>query len=314
LDVSELGVVEIDPELRERTAGELGIEAFAEMGAGLKWSPDFVVIATPTHMHVAQAAEVASVARALFIEKPLACTRAGISDLSALVRDRGVISMVGCNMRFHPGPQKVKELLDSGQLGRILSARIHVGSYLPAWRPGTDYRLNYAAREETGGGCILDCIHEIDLACWYLGDVVEVFCAAGHLSSLEIATEDVAVIVGRHESGALSEVHLDYVQRTYERGCQIAGEDGSVFWDFRDGQVRWFDAGSDGWTKFEQPAGWKVNQMYVDEMQYFLECVRERRETMLPVAAAARLMDLVFAAKRSAAEKRMITLGEESPA
>jgi predicted dehydrogenase len=54
--------------------------------------------------------------------------------------------------------------------------------------------------------------------------------------------------------------------------------------------------------------------MYVDEMQYFLECVRERRETMLPVAAAARLMDLVFAAKRSAAQKRMITLGEESPA
>lgn len=311
LGVSDLGVVESDTQRREHASSELGTATFAGLSEGLRWCPEFVVIATPTHLHGGQALEVANHGCALFVEKPLAHTPAGIPELSSTVQQRGLVSMVGCNMRFHPGPRKVKELLDNGRLGRVLCARIYAGSYLPAWRPGTDYRANYAARAETGGGCILDCIHEIDLARWYLGDVQEVFCAAGHLSSLEIATEDVAVLVSRHSSGALSEVHLDYVQRTYERGCQIAGENGSIFWDFRQKQVRWFDAASDNWTAFEQPAGWQLNQMYLDEMRHFLDCVRERRETMLPVAEAARVMELVFAAKQSAHEKRVIALNRE---
>jgi predicted dehydrogenase len=268
-----------------------------------------VVIATPTFLHLQQAIEVASCGFDLFIEKPLSHTSTGISELLRLVEQRSVVSMVGCNMRFHPGPSKVRELLQLGKLGRIVSARIHAGSYLPGWRPNTDYRTNYAAQEETGGGCILDCIHEIDLARWYLGDVREVLCAAGHLSSLEIATEDVAALVCRHTSGALSEIHLDYVQRTYERGCQIAGENGSVFWDFREKQVRWYDAALDAWTVYAQPATWQLNQMYLDEMGHFLDCVRKRNTTALPVSEAAAVMEIAFAAKTSAGEGRVVAIG-----
>ena len=311
LGAGEVGAVESDRTRRESTAAEFGVATFAELSAGLDWHPDFVLVATPTFLHIPQATEAALSGAAVFIEKPLSHIPAGIAELSAIVRKRSLVSMVGCNMRFHPGPRTVKEILDGGRLGRIVCARIHAGSYLPAWRPGTDYRENYAAREETGGGCILDCIHEIDLARWYVGDVVEVFCASGHLSSLEIATEDVAVLVSRHSSGALSEVHLDYVQRTYERGCQIAGEAGSVFWDFRDQKVRWYDATTDHWTIFEQPAGWQLNQMYVDEMKHFLNCVSTRRETVLPVPEAARTMDIVFAAKESARDKRAVALNRE---
>ncbi|HWZ83140.1 MAG TPA: Gfo/Idh/MocA family oxidoreductase [Terriglobales bacterium] len=308
LGVSDLGFVESDRERRESAASELGVASFALLTEGLRWTPDFVLIATPTHLHIEQAIEVATHGCAFFVEKPLSHTPEGIAELLNAIQRHGLISMVGCNMRFHPAPRKIKELLDQRRLGKLLCARIHSGFYLPAWRPGTDYRMNYAAREETGGGCILDCIHEIDLARWYLGDVVDVFCAAGHLSSLEIATEDVAVLVSRHASGVLSEVHLDYVQRSYERGCQIAGEDGSLSWDFREKQVRWYDAVSDHWETFEQPADWQLNQMYIDEMRHFLDCVQERKETMLPVADAARVMEFVFAAKQSASERRVITL------
>jgi predicted dehydrogenase len=121
----------------------------------------------------------------------------------------------------------------------------------------------------------------------------------------------VAVLVSRHSSGAISEVHLDYVQRTYERGCQIAGEDGSLFWDFLEQQVRWYDAACDQWTTFEQPAEWQLNQMYLDEMGHFLDCVRERKQTLLPVTEATRVMELVFAAKKSAREKRVVALNRE---
>ena len=186
-------------------------------------------------------------------------------------------------MRFHPGPARVKQLIDDGQLGKILFARIHTGSYLPEWRPGSDYRSNYAAKTATGGGCLLDCIHEIDLARWYLGEIASVFCCVGHLSSLEIETEDVASLICRHANGAISEIHLDYVQRTYERGCQIVGEQGSAFWDFNGKEVRWFNALSKEWKTYLQPETWEINQMYLDEMRHFLDCVSSHRETMLPI-------------------------------
>lgn len=308
LGVGDLALVESDYERRQSVAAEFGVASFGGLTEGLQWAPDFAVIATPTNLHIAQALEVVCGSCAVFIEKPLSHSPDGISELLGTVQDRGLVTMVGCNMRFHPGPRKVKELLDQGRLGKVLFARVHTGSYLPSWRPGTDYRTNYAAREETGGGCILDCIHEIDLTRWYLGDAVEVFCSAGHLSCLEIATEDVAVLVSQHASGALSEIHLDYVQRSYERGCQIVGELGSLFWDFREKRVRWYDAESDQWATFEEPADWQVNHMYIDEMRHFLDCVRERKETKLPVAEAALVMEWVFAAKNSARAKGTIAI------
>jgi len=231
----------------------------------------------------------------------------GLGKLSGVIEQEGLVSLVGCNMRFHPGPMKVKELLSRDQLGRLLFARLHTGSYLPDWRPGTDYRDNYASREETGGGCILDCIHELDLGRWYLGDVCEVVCVAGHLSSLEISTEDVAVVICRHTSGAISEIHLDYVQRTYERGCQVVGESGTVFWDFNQG-IRWYEASDKRWNQYEQRHTWESNEMYLDELRHFVDCVQHRRQTTLPVGEAIEVMKIAVGAKRSARSRSAVRM------
>jgi predicted dehydrogenase len=306
LGVGFLGVVETDASRRDAIAAEIPVTSFSRLREGLDWAPDFVVVATPTSLHAEHTLEVVGRGLPVFVEKPLSHTDAGLTEIAALVEQKKLTSLVGCNMRFHPGPAKVKQLLDEARLGKILFARVHVGSYLPEWRPNTDYRSNYAARTETGGGCLMDCIHEIDLARWYLGEVQSVFCSAGHFSSLEIETEDVAIVVCRHASGAMSEIHLDYVQRTYERGCQIVGEAGSIFWDFNSGVVRWYDAANKEWTSYAQPDPWEVNQMYMDEMKHFLVCLSEQRLTMLPVSEAAALMRVVFAAKMSAEEGKMV--------
>jgi predicted dehydrogenase len=312
LGIDCLAVAETDPERRSALASELKISSFADLTAALNWPPDFVVVATPTHLHAEQTLLVVGKGLPVFVEKPLSHSAAYLGQISDLVECSGLTSLVGCNMRFHPGPAQVKDLLKQNRIGRILFARLQAGSYLPGWRPARDYRENYATREESGGGCILDCIHEIDLARWYLGEVQNVICLCGKLSSLEIATEDVAALLCRHESGALSEIHLDYVQRTYERDCQIVGEQGSIFWEFKNEQVRWFEAVSGQWTTFSQPPGWELNQMYVDEMKHFLECVRDRRPSVQPISEAVAVMEVALAAKASAREHRLIAIGKES--
>ncbi len=314
LGVGGLGVLETDADRRAALAVELKAREFSDPRTAFEWSPDFAVIATPTHLHVRHALEAARRECDLFVEKPLSHTSESLPELSEVIERKHLVSLVGCNMRFHPGPAKVKELLDRRALGRVLFARIHAGSYLPQWRPDVDYRENYAACEETGGGCVLDCVHEIDLARWYLGDVQDVLCMTAHTSSLEIATEDFAAIVLRHASGAISEIHVDYVQRTYERGCQIVGERGSIFWDFNAQQARWFDAESGRWTTFPQPEGWELNCMYLAEMEHFLDCVQQRRSTTLPIPEAVSVMQIAFAAKASGREGRLVSIAKEVPA
>lgn len=312
LGIDCLGLVEPDAERQSAAVSESTVRSFVDLDTGLNWHPDFVVVATPTHLHAQQTLSIVERGLAVFVEKPLSHTAAHLQEISGEVERKGLISLVGCNMRFHPGPAQVKQLIDEEKIGRILFARIHTGSYLPDWRPGTDYRANYAARVESGGGCILDCIHEIDLARWYLGEVQSVFCWAGHLSSIEIETEDVAILVCGHTSGAMSETHLDYVQQTYERGCQIVGELGSIFWDFNARTVRWYFAASKQWTTYPHPETWELNQMYVDEMKHFLDCLEHNRPTALPIPEAARLMQVVFAAKASAKQGRMVSVGESN--
>jgi predicted dehydrogenase len=89
------------------------------------------------------------------------------------------------------------------------------------------------------------------------------------------------------------------------------GELGSLFWDFNSKTVRWYDSASKKWTTYSQPDTWELNQMYVDEMKHFVECVEQKRPTMLPISEAARLMRVVFAAKDSARQK-MVPVGEAS--
>jgi predicted dehydrogenase len=302
----DLGLAEPDAARREALCRETGARGFDSLESGLDWNPRLVVVATPSHLHVSQALAAARRGCDLFIEKPLGHSADGLEELASEVAARKLVTLVGCNMRFHPGPARVRALIAEGRIGRVLSARLHAGSYLPEWHGGEDYRKSYSARVESGGGCLLDFVHEIDLARWYAGPVREVFCAMDHVSSLAIETEDVAALICRHASGALSEIHLDYVQRVYDRGSTVAGEEGSIFWDFRTGTVACFEARTGAWTTTGLDRGWELNQMYADEIAQLLECVRDRRPAAQSVSDAVEVMRVVLAARESSRLGRLV--------
>jgi len=302
----------IASDLRADRRGEvkeaLGLETVASLDDVWGRAPDAIVIAAPTALHLPLALEAAERGVHLFIEKPLASAWDGIERLMKLARDKKLVSLVGCNMRFHPGLVKVKRLLAEQAVGRIIAARVEAGQYLPDWHPWEDYRQSYSARADLGGGVILDAIHEIDYIRWLLGEIAGVFCLAGKLSRLEINTEDTAALLLRFDHGALGEIHLDYVQRAYHRTCQIIGDEGTIHWDYTAGQVRWYSAHKKNWQCFNNPAGWDVNEMYVAEMSHFIDCLARRAQPEQDLFEAARVLGIALAAKASALNSRWIEL------
>jgi glutamate-1-semialdehyde aminotransferase/spore coat polysaccharide biosynthesis protein SpsF (cytidylyltransferase family)/predicted dehydrogenase len=303
LGVQQLGFCDTSAEALKQCREELHGEIFDDYREALhKFKPDVVLICTPPVYHVEEALAALQARAHVFIEKPLSHESSGIQALISEARRRDRNVQIGYNMRFHRGLQILKELIDSGKIGRVLWLSAEAGQYLPDWRPWQNYRESYSARHELGGGIILDGSHEVDYICWLLGRPTEVTCRAEHLSSLDVDVEDSAWIYLSFPERRRAELHLDFVQRAYTRTCKVVGEAGTAFWDFSVQEVRWFSAEQSTWNSI--PYEFEANDMYVAEMVHFLESLGSGTGPMVDLEQSRDVIRVVEAAKKSSEEGR----------
>jgi predicted dehydrogenase/RimJ/RimL family protein N-acetyltransferase len=292
----ELGceVVTYDPVAGGSAAGE--DEALA--------AADAVVVASPSSEHARQAE--AAIRRGLptLVEKPLALDGPAASRVARLAAERGVPLAVAMNLRYHAGPRTVRELLP--EIGRPLRAAVWCGTWLPGWRPGTDYRETYSAQRALGGGVLLDIVHEVDELLWLLGPAATVSALLPTVSDLEIDVEDVALLQLQLASGVPATVTLDYLDRGYHRGCRIVGSEGTVAWEWTAEEV--VVHGPGGETR-HVPASSDVAPTYRAELEDFLAAVRGGRAPAAPAADALAVMGVLDAARVAHAEGRRVAVG-----
>ncbi|MGB7330676.1 MAG: Gfo/Idh/MocA family oxidoreductase, partial [Terriglobales bacterium] len=301
LEVRQLGFCDTNSEALKQCCEEVPGEVFSDYGEALQeFKPDVVLICTPPVYHVEEALAALRAHAHVFIEKPLSHESSGIQALISEARRRDRNVQIGYNMRFHPGLQILKELIDSGKIGRVLWLNVEAGQYLPDWRPWQNYRDSYSARQELGGGIILDGSHELDYICWLLGRPTEVTCRAEHLSSLDVDVEDSAWIYLSFPERRRAELHLDFVQRAYTRTCKVVGESGTALWDFNIQEVRWFSSERQIWNTI--PYVFVPNDMYVAEIVHFLESLGSRTGPMVDLEQGRDVIRVVEAAKKSSEE------------
>jgi predicted dehydrogenase len=279
LGVETLLICEPDPERRShlqashpkwKWCNELS-EAFAQ-------GPEAVIIASPSAFHEDQVRAALSYRCAMFVEKPLSHRMGQLTELAKEAFDQNIVTMVACNMRFHPGPATVNQLLKNGAIGELISYRLHSGSYLPDWHPERDYRKSYSASREAGGA-VLDCIHELDLALWYAGPAKLIAAKRRLARSIGLEIDGVAEILVQHDSEAVGSVHLNFIERDYRRSCVFIGTEGTLEWNFHQLEVKQYRPGQAGIIIHRLSPQWQLNDMYVDEMRHFLECVGKQRPT-----------------------------------
>jgi len=267
------------------------------LAAAASWErPAAAVVCTYSNDHVPAALACARAGLHLFIEKPLALSMEGVDELIAETERRGLVSMVGCNMRFHPAVQALREGLAG--LGRPLWADLEFGYYLPFAKP--DPKASYMANRALGGNLIFDDMHELDLATWLVGEVAEVFCARAILDDVVVDTEDSVDMLLRFASGANGRVHMDYLQHGYSRSTKIVCERGTVSWDFAAGRVGIVSVDEPVWEWRPVEVEIIYDKMYVDELEHFARCVAEGLPTMNPLEGSLAALRLAVAADRSA--------------
>ena len=271
---------------------------------------DAAILCTPTALHEEPLlALLEHKILNIYIEKPVSHQYGKMDEILELASGYENNIIVGFDLHFDPGLQKVKELLGSDIIGKPLSANAQVGQYLPDWRPTEDYRQGMSAKKVTGGGVMLDLVHEFDYLLWLMGSAQTIACQYAHTNDLQIETEDVAEVLIRFENGGTGTIHLDYWQQKLVRNCLITGTEGSIFWDLATSSVKWINRNKEE-NVFDY-TGFVRNDRFVAIMKTFLEGGKDDRLTSLQNGIAS--LKMVLAAKQSSEKQIFVPLQSFKP-
>ncbi|MFD1096344.1 Gfo/Idh/MocA family protein [Salegentibacter chungangensis] len=222
---------------------------------------DFFLISNPTSKHLGTIKSLLKYKKPLFIEKPLfSDTGAEYQKIVQEIEESDIPSYIGCNLRFLKSLQKMKELFSSLIVNEI---NIYCGSYLPDWRPGTDYRKVYSANRKQGGGVNKDLIHELDYLYWIAGEPVNSRAVFKSNSSLSIDAIDYANYIWEYD-GFCANIILNYYRRDPKRTFEIVAQEGTYLVDLLANRIT-----KNGEVIFA--SDYDIGETYFDQMKYFTD-------------------------------------------
>ncbi len=304
LGVPRIEAADHDPAARRRVRARFGIVAYEAADAGLRKRPDVVLICTPARHHIPLTLEALAAGAHVFVEKPLSISLDGVHVLATKADQSDRVVQVGYNLRYHPAFRTMKQLVEAGAVGKVLTAHAEFGLYLEKWWPKRDYRASYMADASMSGGLIFDVSHEIDTLAWFLGDVREVAAYGGKLSTLEIRGVDCAKAVLKTASGAVASLHMDCLQPAYTRTFSLFGEGTALRWDCPHGRADksvgrlvLFDAKSDRYRRVDLPG--RPDETYLEELRDFLCCVADGRPPLVGIREGIAALRVAMAIQAS---------------
>ena len=117
---------------------------------------DLVIIATPSSLHASQARELLAKGHHVLVEKPLGCSESEAAQVLASAREFGRILGVGLLLRFHPAVALANQLINNGELGRLVSLRF----------------VRRTTRNAPEEGNVIEAlgVHAIDLMCNFMSE------------------------------------------------------------------------------------------------------------------------------------------------
>lgn len=190
---------------------------------------ELMSICTPSGVHMEHSVQALRAGKHVLVEKPIEIQLDRIDEMNRVAEEEN--RYLGCvfQNRLSPGNRKIKETIESGRMGKLITCNFHLKWY----RSDQYYRRNGGWRGTwamDGGGAIMNqTVHTVDLMQWFMGPVKSIFAKAGTFNH-DIETEDTAVAVVSFESGAIGTlIGTTCAYPGLEVLTQIHGATGSIY-------------------------------------------------------------------------------------
>lgn len=195
----------------------------------LSVKPELVAIATESGNHAEIAKSCIFHGCNVIIEKPIALSLHDVDEMISMADERGV-KICACHQnRFNKSIQKIRTAVENGQFGRL-----YYGVANTRWNRGREYYEQAKWRgtwEQDGGALMNQCIHNIDLLRWMMGDeVTEVIAVTDQLRHNYLETEDLGIAIVRFKNGSygIIEGTTNIYPQNLEETLYLFGECGTV--------------------------------------------------------------------------------------
>ncbi len=233
---------------------------------------DAVALATPVPTHAELAIRVVEAGKHCFVEKPLATTAADAEEAVAAAKRAGRILMVGHLLEYHPAVDRLKELIESGELGSlyyVYGNRLNLGKL----------RADENALWSLGA-------HDVSVVLALI-DEEPVECLAHGSSFVREGVEDVVFCYLRFPSGAVAHLHLSWLDPHKERRLTVVGSKRMATFDDMqiEGKLTVYDKGFDedsrSWGEYIARSGDTFSPRIANaeplrlECEHFVECIRD---------------------------------------
>ncbi|MGB6057099.1 MAG: Gfo/Idh/MocA family oxidoreductase [Microthrixaceae bacterium] len=283
----------------------LEVELVSSIDEAVALEPVVAVIAGPASTHRHDAEALASVGTHLLVEKPLATTSDEGRRLVASANFGGSRLVVGYHLRYSSTVPALAALVRNGAIGIPSSFSLRVGQHLSQWRPGADPRRSVTARQELGGGVLLELSHELDGLRFMLGDISS--CSA-RLRRDGAPTDGLVDTVADLEielaSGIRGQVHLDMVSEVPFRTWTVTGSEGSLTADLLDGTITRLGSPNAGVGEvLHRSAPGERDLAEANLIDNFIEVAEGRGEPLCTGADGIAVLDVIEAALASEQER-----------
>ena len=192
-------------------------------------NPDYIIICVETSLHYNYLKKFNQVFtnKIILVEKPL------FTKFIRLKKIKNKI-FIGYNLRFHPIIIYLKKYLINK---KIFNISVEAQSYLPFWRKNIDYKKNYSANKNKGGGVLFDLSHEIDYLIWFFGKLNINFVINNKISNLKINTDDYLFLNLKTKKINVINLTLSYISRIAKRNIHINGVNFSLIADLLNNKI-----------------------------------------------------------------------------
>jgi len=280
-DVKYVAACSRNREKCDAFAGEFGLKAYYDFGQMLE-DPDIDIIdiCVPSDGHEEFAVAAAKAKKHILIEKPIAFTLEAAENIYGAARENGVKAMVAQNLRFWPEYVRIKELIDEGALGDIITIFAARLGQMPTW---ADW---YKYPDKSGETLMNLTLHDIDYVHFLLGKPESIY-SAGTKDQYGSYNDVMNIIKFKNGVNVLVDGSLSMTPGyPFTMHMRVLGAKGTLEFSYKAGEnldaencqtyLKLYlpgDGGKD--VEFEQ------YDAYGREIQYFADCVRDGRDPEL---------------------------------
>jgi predicted dehydrogenase len=301
---------DVDPALLQTISASYGVPVFNDWKRAIADPAyDVALIATPAHLHVPMAMEALRNGKHVLLEKPLAQSLAGVSELLEL-RDRSGLKVgVAYVYRVLPYMMEAGKFVANGGLGPVRQVSVVTGQPFHLHRPA--YARTYYRDRQTGGGAVQDALtHFVNWVEGVIGPADTVLCDAAHLMLPEVEVEDTVHVSARH-GAVMANYTLNQYQAPNETTIQFQCSGGSVRIDIHDERWGTFAYGDQAWTWRRLPTPEPVaDTPYIDQAIRFLDYLDGDGPCDCSLEEAVHTLKFGLAAYASNATGRRVSCGD----